>query len=90
MNLSVGTIVAEGNETGPRLYYVDSEGGRLKGTWFSVKYIFPYAYGVMDNGFRILDSNGEPPEEWPPPGRGMVRLGIARTSSEGVLVARHE
>ena len=32
------------------LYYVDSEGGRLKGTRFSVGSGSPYAYGVPDNG----------------------------------------
>ncbi|KAK7848050.1 proteasome subunit beta type-5 [Quercus suber] len=37
---------------GPGLYYVDSEGGRLKGTRFSVGSGSPYAYGVLDNGYR--------------------------------------
>lgn len=35
---------------GPGLYYVDSEGGRLKGIRFSVGSGSPYAYGVLDNG----------------------------------------
>lgn len=35
---------------GPGLYYVDSEGGRLKGNRFSVGSGSPYAYGVLDNG----------------------------------------
>lgn len=35
---------------GPGLYYVDSEGGRLKGMRFSVGSGSPYAYGVLDNG----------------------------------------
>ena len=35
---------------GPGLYYVDSEGGRLKGTRFSVGSGSPYAYGVLDSG----------------------------------------
>ncbi|KAJ8484187.1 hypothetical protein OPV22_016672 [Ensete ventricosum] len=34
MGLSVGTMTAGWNEKGPGLYYVDSEGGRLKGTHF--------------------------------------------------------
>ncbi|GJU35386.1 NRT1/ PTR family 8.2-like protein [Tanacetum coccineum] len=38
---------------GPGLYYVDSEGGRLKGTKFSVGYGSPYAYGVLDSGSNI-------------------------------------
>ncbi|GKB36786.1 proteasome subunit beta type-5-like protein [Tanacetum coccineum] len=36
----------------PALYYVDSEGGRLKGTKFSVGSGSPYAYGVLDSGYR--------------------------------------
>jgi 20S proteasome alpha/beta subunit len=35
---------------GPGLYYVDSEGGRLKGTRFSVGSGSPYAYGILDSG----------------------------------------
>ncbi|XP_043702564.1 proteasome subunit beta type-5-like [Telopea speciosissima] len=52
MGLSVGTMIAGWDETGPGLFYVDSEGGRLKGTRFSVGSGSPYAYGVMDNGYR--------------------------------------
>lgn len=36
---------------GPGLYYVDSEGGRLKGSRFSVGSGSPYAYGVLDSGY---------------------------------------
>ncbi|KAM1002147.1 hypothetical protein ACFX13_002630 [Malus domestica] len=52
MGLSVGTMIAGWDETGPGLYYVDSEGGRLKGMRFSVGSGSPYAYGVLDNGYR--------------------------------------
>lgn len=52
MGLSVGTMIAGWDETGPGLYYVDSEGGRLKGTRFSVGSGSPYAYGILDNGYR--------------------------------------
>ncbi|KAF8399926.1 hypothetical protein HHK36_015797 [Tetracentron sinense] len=52
MGLSVGTMIAGWDETGPGLYYVDSEGGRLKGTRFSVGSGSPYAYGVLDNGYH--------------------------------------
>ncbi|KAF3776049.1 Proteasome subunit beta type-5 [Nymphaea thermarum] len=44
MGLSVGTMIAGWDEAGPGLYYVDSEGGRLKGTRFSVGSGSPYAY----------------------------------------------
>ncbi|XP_030467902.1 proteasome subunit beta type-5-B [Syzygium oleosum] len=52
MGLSVGTMIAGWDETGPSLYYVDSEGGRLKGTRFSVGSGSPYAYGVLDSGYH--------------------------------------
>ncbi|PHT49194.1 Proteasome subunit beta type-5 [Capsicum baccatum] len=52
MGLSVGTMIAGWDEKGPGLYYVDSEGGRLKGNRFSVGSGSPYAYGVLDNGYR--------------------------------------
>lgn len=35
---------------GPGLYYVDSEGGRVKGRRFSVGSGSTYAYGVLDTG----------------------------------------
>ncbi|GKA55341.1 proteasome subunit beta type-5 [Tanacetum coccineum] len=52
MGLSVGTMIAGWDEKGPGLYYVDSEGGRLKGTKLSVGSGSPYAYGVLDSGYR--------------------------------------
>ncbi|KAJ9549527.1 hypothetical protein OSB04_022070 [Centaurea solstitialis] len=52
MGLSVGTMIAGWDEKGPGLYYVDSEGGRLKGTKFSVGSGSPYAYGVLDSGYH--------------------------------------
>ncbi|KAF3495173.1 hypothetical protein DY000_02054835, partial [Brassica cretica] len=38
---------------GPGLYYVDNEGGRLKGDRFSVGSGSPYAYGVLDSGYKF-------------------------------------
>ncbi|KAL5068463.1 hypothetical protein RYX36_019350 [Vicia faba] len=52
MGLSVSTMIAGWDEMGPGLYYVDSEGGRLKGTRFSVGSGSPYAYGVLDSGYK--------------------------------------
>ncbi|CAM6129831.1 unnamed protein product [Calypogeia fissa] len=52
MGLSMGTMIAGWDETGPGLYYVDSEGGRVKGRRFSVGSGSTYAYGVLDTGFR--------------------------------------
>ncbi|XP_076894630.1 proteasome subunit beta type-5-B-like, partial [Bidens hawaiensis] len=52
MGLSVGTMIAGWDEKGPGLYYVDSEGGRLTGTKFSVGSGSPYAYGALDSGYK--------------------------------------
>ncbi|MCO5611600.1 hypothetical protein L7F22_065854 [Adiantum nelumboides] len=52
MGLSMGTMIAGWDETGPGLYYVDSEGGRLSGNIFSVGSGSPYAYGVLDSGYH--------------------------------------
>lgn len=52
MGLSMGTMVAGWDEgTGPALFYVDSEGKRLKGQRFSVGSGSLYAYGVLDTGY---------------------------------------
>ncbi|XP_047937735.1 proteasome subunit beta type-5-like [Salvia hispanica] len=50
--LSVGTMIAGHDEKGPGLYYVDSDGGLLQGTRFSFGSGSPYAYGVLDSGYR--------------------------------------
>ena len=50
--LSMGTMVTGWDETGPQLYYVDDDGTRLKGTYFSVGSGSTYAYGVLDTYYR--------------------------------------
>jgi 20S proteasome subunit beta 5 len=51
--LSMGTMIAGWDEDkGPSLYYIDSDGTRLKGSRFSVGSGATYAYGVLDNGYR--------------------------------------
>jgi len=51
--LSMGTMIAGWDVTGgPGLFYVDSDGTRLKGNLFSVGSGSTYAYGVLDNGYR--------------------------------------
>ncbi|KAJ3105256.1 Proteasome subunit beta type-8 [Phlyctochytrium planicorne] len=52
MGLSMGTMVTGWDETGPQLYYVDSDGQRLKNHLFSVGSGSTYAYGVLDAGYR--------------------------------------
>jgi len=49
--LSVGTMIAGWDQTGPQLYYVDSDGTRLHGKVFSVGSGSTFAYGVLDNGY---------------------------------------
>lgn len=40
------------DKTGPRIFYVDSDGTRLKGDLFSVGSGSTFAYGVLDQGYR--------------------------------------
>eukprot|EP00271_Cylindrocystis_brebissonii_P013232 TRINITY_DN32924_c0_g1_i1.p1 TRINITY_DN32924_c0_g1~~TRINITY_DN32924_c0_g1_i1.p1 ORF type:complete len:263 (+),score=46.65 TRINITY_DN32924_c0_g1_i1:153-941(+) len=51
MGLSIGTMIAGWDETGPGLYYCDSDGSRMKGQRFSVGSGSMYAYGVLDTGY---------------------------------------
>ncbi|KAL6750876.1 nucleophile aminohydrolase [Haematococcus lacustris] len=51
MGLSMGTMVAGWDPSGPGLYYVDSDGQRTRGQRFSVGSGSLYAYGIMDQGF---------------------------------------
>lgn len=51
--LSMGTMVAGWDKTGPNLFYVDSDGTRLKGNVFSVGSGSTYAYGVLDSGYSM-------------------------------------
>ena len=50
--LSMGTMVAGWDKTGPQLYYVDDDGTRLHGNLFSVGSGSTYAYGVLDTHYR--------------------------------------
>ncbi len=52
MGLSMGTMVTGWDKTGPRLFYVDSDGTRLEGERFSVGSGSTFAYGVLDTGYR--------------------------------------
>jgi 20S proteasome subunit beta 5 len=51
--LSMGTMIAGWDRTGPQLYYVDNDGMRLKGNLFSVGSGSTYAYGVLDAQYRF-------------------------------------
>jgi len=50
--LSMGTMIAGWDKTGPNLFYVDDDGTRLRGQRFSVGSGSPYAYGVLDSGYN--------------------------------------
>ncbi|CAM9741585.1 unnamed protein product [Chrysoparadoxa australica] len=50
--LSMGTMVAGWDKTGPQLYYVDDDATRLHGNLFSVGSGSTYAYGVLDTYYR--------------------------------------
>jgi len=50
--LSMGTMIAGWDKSGPNLFYVDNDGTRLKGQRFSVGSGSTYAYGVLDTGYR--------------------------------------
>jgi 20S proteasome subunit beta 5 len=52
MGLSMGTMVAGYDPSGPGLYYVDSDGQRTKGQKFSVGSGSLYAYGILDDGYK--------------------------------------
>jgi 20S proteasome subunit beta 5 len=51
-------MVAGWDKTGPNLFYVDSDGTRLKGNLFSAGSGSTYAYGVLDSGYKYdLEAN---------------------------------
>lgn len=50
--LSMGTTISGWDETGPKVYYVDSDGSRIEGKKFSVGSGSTYAYGILDTGYR--------------------------------------
>jgi len=52
MGLSMGTMICGWDKTGPAIFYVDSDGSRLKGDLFSVGSGSTFAYGVLDQGYR--------------------------------------
>ncbi|KDN39743.1 putative PRE2-20S core proteasome subunit [Tilletiaria anomala UBC 951] len=52
MGLSMGTMICGWDKTGPALFYVDSDGSRLKGDVFSVGSGSTFAYGVLDQGYH--------------------------------------
>ncbi|KAH8863082.1 Proteasome subunit beta type-5 [Schistosoma japonicum] len=52
MGLSIGTTIVGWDKNGPGVYYVDTDGNRTPGNLFSVGSGSPYAYGVLDAGYK--------------------------------------
>jgi len=50
--LSVGSMISGWDKRGPSIFYVDSDGTRIKGDRFCVGSGGTYAYGVLDTGYR--------------------------------------
>lgn len=58
----MGTMICGWDKTGPALFYVDSDGTRLKGDLFSVGSGSTFAYGVLDQGYHYDLSDEEAQE----------------------------
>ncbi|BFZ54444.1 Proteasome subunit beta type-5 [Savitreella phatthalungensis] len=52
MGLSMGTMLAGWDKTGPALFYVDNDGTRAKGDLFCVGSGATFAYGVLDATYK--------------------------------------
>lgn len=60
--LSMGTMICGYDKKGPSIYYVDSDGSRMKGNLFSVGSGSTFAYGVLDTGYRYDLSDADAAE----------------------------
>jgi 20S proteasome subunit beta 5 len=50
--LSMGLMLSGVDSDGPHLYYINTEGSRIKGDLFSIGSGMTYAYGVLDTFYR--------------------------------------
>jgi Proteasome subunit len=62
MHETQGTMICGWDKTGPAIFYVDSDGTRLKGDLFSVGSGSTFAYGVLDQGYKWDMSDAEAQE----------------------------
>jgi hypothetical protein len=60
MGLSMGTMVAGWDKTGPNLYYVDNDGLRIKNEKFSVRDLNPGAALLQTDMFLLQVGSGSP------------------------------
>ena len=51
-NLSIGTIIIGWDQNGPGIYFIDSEGNRLKVKTVSVGSGSTYAYSILDSSYK--------------------------------------
>lgn len=82
MGLSMGTMVCGWDKTGPNIFYVDSDGTRLKGTMFSVGSGSTFAYGVLDQGYKYDMS----PEEAVDLGQRSIYHATHRDAASGGVI----
>lgn len=80
--LSMGTMVCGWDKKGPHIFYVDSEGQRLKGNLFSVGSGATFAYGVLDTGYK-WDMTDEEAQEL---GRRAIHHATHRDAYSGGIV----
>eukprot|EP00277_Geminigera_cryophila_P012834 CAMPEP_0179441280 /NCGR_PEP_ID=MMETSP0799-20121207/24859_1 /TAXON_ID=46947 /ORGANISM="Geminigera cryophila, Strain CCMP2564" /LENGTH=101 /DNA_ID=CAMNT_0021225431 /DNA_START=503 /DNA_END=805 /DNA_ORIENTATION=+ len=50
--ISMGTMVIGWDINGPSIYYIDSDGNRLKVSLISVGSGSTFAYGILDSGYK--------------------------------------
>jgi 20S proteasome subunit beta 5 len=86
MGLSMGTMICGWDKRGPGLYYVDSEGTRLSNYVFSCGSGSPYAYGVIDSGYRY---DMTPEEAYELAGRAIYHATHRDAFSGGIVSVYH-
>lgn len=84
--LSTSTVVCRSIPftQGPALYYVDSEGKRLKGKRFSVGSGSLFAYGVLDAGYRWVVADSDAPFRLSPFAGMLPRVPLSSSGSGGL------
>ncbi|BHF86001.1 hypothetical protein AAHC03_016385 [Spirometra sp. Aus1] len=59
MGISLGSVIAGYDKMGPGLYYIDNDGTRLTGDYFSTGSGSPHAYAILDPGYKFDMSTEE-------------------------------